>query len=39
MDNKSDLAYLLDDKNQEKIARDVLEGIRKYSLQGLERLQ
>jgi TonB family protein len=34
MDNKSDLAYLLDDKNQEKIARDILEGIRKYNLQG-----
>jgi TonB family protein len=33
MDNKSDLAYLQDEKNQEKIARDILEGIRKYSMQ------
>jgi TonB family protein len=34
MDNKSDLNYLQDDQNQEKIARDILEGIRKYSLQS-----
>jgi N-acetylmuramoyl-L-alanine amidase len=32
MDNESDLKYLQDEKNQEKIARDILEGIRKYSL-------
>jgi N-acetylmuramoyl-L-alanine amidase len=34
IDNKSDLAYLQDEKNQEKIARDILEGIRKYGLQS-----
>jgi TonB family protein len=33
MDNPSDLKYLQDEKNQEKIARDVLEGIRKYSME------
>jgi N-acetylmuramoyl-L-alanine amidase len=33
MDNPSDLKYLQDEKNQEKIARDILEGIRKYSLE------
>lgn len=33
MNNKSDLKYLVDDKNQEKIARDILEGIRKYANQ------
>jgi N-acetylmuramoyl-L-alanine amidase len=33
MDNQSDLAYLVDEKNQEKIARDILEGIRKYGEQ------
>ena len=31
MDNKTDLAYLQDEKNQEKIARDILEGIQKYA--------
>ena len=30
MDNPSDQKYLQDEKNQEKIARDILEGIRKY---------
>jgi N-acetylmuramoyl-L-alanine amidase len=30
MDNPSDLKYLQDEKNQEKIARDILEGIKKY---------
>ena len=30
IDNTSDLKYLLDEKNQEKIARDILEGIRRY---------
>jgi len=34
MDNNSDLAYLQDEKNQEKIARDILEGIRKYAAQS-----
>lgn len=33
MDNPSDLKYLLDEKNEEKIARDILEGIRKYAMQ------
>ena len=33
MDNSSDLKYLQDDKSQEKIARDILEGIRKYSME------
>jgi N-acetylmuramoyl-L-alanine amidase len=33
MDNPSDLKYLQDEKNQERIARDILEGIRKYSLE------
>jgi N-acetylmuramoyl-L-alanine amidase len=33
MDNPGDLKYLQDDKNQEKIARDILEGIRKYSME------
>jgi TonB family protein len=32
LDNPSDLKYLQDEKNQEKIARDILEGIRKYNL-------
>jgi N-acetylmuramoyl-L-alanine amidase len=31
IDNKSDLFWLQDEKNQEKIARDILEGIQKYS--------
>jgi hypothetical protein len=35
MDNTSDLAYLLDEKSQEKIARDILEGIKKYSLREM----
>ncbi len=30
MDNLADLKYLQDEKNQEKIARDILEGIRRY---------
>src|SRR5450432_1369773 len=34
MDNPSDLKYLLDEKNQEKIARDILEGIRKYGAES-----
>jgi len=34
MDNPTDLKYLLDEMNQEKIARDILEGIRKYNLQN-----
>ena len=29
MDNPADLKYLQDEKNQEKIARDILEGIKK----------
>jgi TonB family protein len=32
IDNQTDLAYMQDEKNQEKIARDILEGIKKYSL-------
>jgi bla regulator protein blaR1 len=32
MDNPTDLKYLQDEKNQEKIARDILEAIKKYSL-------
>jgi N-acetylmuramoyl-L-alanine amidase len=35
MDNEKDLAYLTDEKNQEKIARDILEGIRKYAAENL----
>jgi N-acetylmuramoyl-L-alanine amidase len=31
IDNKADLAYLQNEKSQEKIARDILEGIRKYA--------
>jgi TonB family protein len=34
MDNPADMKYLQDEKNQEKIARDILEGIRKYTLAG-----
>ncbi|HSZ34087.1 MAG TPA: TonB family protein, partial [Puia sp.] len=33
--NKSDIDFIQNDKNQEKIARDILEGIRKYSSQNL----
>jgi N-acetylmuramoyl-L-alanine amidase len=32
MDNPGDMKYLQDEKNQEKIARDILEAIKKYSL-------
>ena len=32
MDNPADLKYLQDEKNQEKIARDILEAIKKYNL-------
>jgi N-acetylmuramoyl-L-alanine amidase len=35
MDNQKDLAYLTDEKNQEKIARDILEGIRRYATQNI----
>ena len=31
LDNKADMNYMTDEKNQEKIARDILEGIRKYA--------
>ncbi|HEY4937207.1 MAG TPA: M56/M15 family metallopeptidase, partial [Puia sp.] len=31
--NKSDFDFIQNDKNQEKIARDILEGIRKYSME------
>ncbi len=34
MDNPSDQKYLQDEKNQEKIARDILEGIRKYGTES-----
>src|SRR5580704_1591419 len=33
MDNPADMKYLQDDRNLEKIARDILEGIRKYSME------
>ena len=36
MDNPGDMKYLQDEKNQEKIARDILEGIKKYSLSNTE---
>lgn len=32
IDNKTDLDFITNEKNQEEIARDILEGIRKYSL-------
>ena len=32
LDNKTDLDFITNDKNQEEIARDILEGIRKYNL-------
>jgi N-acetylmuramoyl-L-alanine amidase len=34
LDNKSDAEYLNDDKDQEKIAKDILEGIHKYAMQN-----
>jgi len=34
LDNASDLKYLNDEKNQEKIAEDILKGIRNYLSQG-----
>jgi TonB family protein len=34
IDNTSDISWMQDPKNQEKIARDILEGIRKYSTQS-----
>jgi protein TonB len=34
IDNKTDLDFITNDKNQEKIARDILEGIREYNLGG-----
>jgi TonB family protein len=34
MDNPNDQKYLQDEKNQEKIARDILEGIKKYNSQN-----
>src|SRR5579863_203357 len=36
MDNPGDLKYLQDEKNQEKIARDILGGIKKYSLSNTD---
>ncbi len=33
--NKSDFAFIQKDKNQEIIARDILEGIRRYSAQNI----
>jgi len=36
MDNPSDLKYLQDEKNQEKIARDILEGIRRYGSETIK---
>ena len=32
LDKKSDFDFIMNDKNQDKIARDILEGIRKYKL-------
>ena len=32
IDNKTDLDFITNEKNQEEIARDILEGIRKYNL-------
>jgi N-acetylmuramoyl-L-alanine amidase len=34
MDNKADMEYMKIEKNQEKIARDILEGIRKYGAES-----
>jgi TonB family protein len=34
IDNPSDLKYLQDEKNQEKIARDILAGIQRYGRMG-----
>ncbi|MBS1667189.1 MAG: TonB family protein [Bacteroidetes bacterium] len=34
--NKEDLAFISDPKNQEKIARDILEGVVKYASSNLE---
>lgn len=34
IENQNDIKYLMDNANQEKIARDILEGIRKYSQQN-----
>jgi N-acetylmuramoyl-L-alanine amidase len=34
LDNPADQKYLQDEKNQEKIARDILEGIKNYGLQN-----
>jgi N-acetylmuramoyl-L-alanine amidase len=34
MDNKADMEYMQIEKNQEKIARDILEGIRKYGAES-----
>ncbi len=31
LDNQADMKFMTDEKNQEKIARDILEGIRRYS--------
>ena len=34
LDKKSDFDFITNDKNQDKIARDILEGARKYSLEN-----
>jgi len=36
IDNPSDLKYLQDEKNQDKIARDILEGIRRYGSETIK---
>ena len=39
LDNPSDMKYLQDEKQQEKIARDILEGIRKYSMESVSDIR
>ena len=34
IENQNDIKYLMDNNSQEKIARDILKGIRKYSQQN-----
>jgi TonB family protein len=34
LDNKTDLDFITNSENQDKIARDILKGIRKYNLNG-----
>jgi TonB family protein len=39
LDNQADVKFITDEKNQEKIARDILEGIRKYATQSASYLK